>query len=382
MSGFDKERLALEAASGGKNTLILDDLGLPSVMVRIPKCRWSDIVEGGPDTTCSAFIIDGVEHDEIFISKYHNVVDGGRGYSLPGRDPAAWMNYDQARQYCESKGDGWHLLTNVEYMLLAHWCRVNSTIPHGNNFCGRDIDHKWEHGVKSYDWLVNYSWNNLADSFDGTNYHHTGRTLTGSGPASWYHDGTIFGVDGLNGNVWDWVAGLRLQNGEIQIIPDNNAAKHIDQSKTSTLWKAISQDGALATSGAANTLKFNSDTAGNNTQTANRVGAPILDTVNDKPAYTGGLTDDYFGYTDRTFESLTAKSGVTVPQILKNLGLFPVNASLGGDYFGVRNYGERLPLRGGGWGGGTSAGVFELYLNSTRSNVSDSVGFRSAFVKL
>jgi sulfatase modifying factor 1 len=382
MYKFDRERLALESASGGKNTLILDDVGLPSVMVRIPKCRWSDIVAGGPDTTCSAFIIDGVEHDEIFISKYHNVVEGGRAYSIAGRDPAAFMNIDQAKQYCEAKGDNWHLLTNAEYMLLAHWCKTNGTMPHGNNWCGRDIDHKWEHGVKSYDWLVNSNWNNLADSFDGTNYHHTGRTLTGSGPASWYHDNTTFGVDGLNGNVWDWCAGMRVQSGEIQIIPDNNAAKHIDQSATSTLWKAILQDGSLVAPGTANTLKFNSDTAGNNSQTVNRVGAPILDTANDKPAYTGGVVNDDFGYIDRTFETLTAKSGVTVPQILKNLGLFPVDGSLGGDYFGVRNYGERLPIRGGSWSGGANAGVFYLGLYNSRALSGDFVGFRSAFVKL
>lgn len=384
MSGFDKERLALEAASGGKNTLILDDLGLPSVMVRIPKCRWSDIVDGGPDTTCSAFIIDGVEYDEIYISKFPNVVEGGRGYSLPGRDPAAYMNYDQARQYCETKGDGWHLMTNVEYMLLAHWCRVNGTIPRGNNWCGRDVDHKWEHGTPSYDWIINYNWNNMANKIDGTNYHHTGRTLTGSGPASWYHDGTIFGVDGLNGNVWEWTAGMRLQNGEIQIIPDNNAAKHIDQSESSTLWKAILQDGSLVAPGTANTLKYNSDTAGNNSQTVNRVGAPILDVVNDKPAYTGGggITNDYYGYLDRTFETLTAKSGVTVPQIVKNLGFYPVDTNMNGDYLTVRNYGERLPLRGGGWFDGTNAGVFQLDLCDSRVAAYVSVGFRSAFVKL
>ena len=36
MTNFDAARFALEAATGGKNTLILDDAGLPSVMVRIP----------------------------------------------------------------------------------------------------------------------------------------------------------------------------------------------------------------------------------------------------------------------------------------------------------------------------------------------------------
>lgn len=382
MSGYDKERLALEAASGGKNTLILDDLGLPSVMVRIPKCRWSDIVTGGPDTTCSAFIVDGVEHDEIFISKHQNIVEGGRAYSLPGRDPAVYLTFDQAQQYCESKGTGWHLMTNVEWALLAHLCKTAGTIPRGNNYCGRDIDRKWEHGVQSYDWISPSNWNGMANSFDGTNYHHTGRTLTGSGPASWYHDGTTSGVEGLNGNVWEWVGGLRLLNGEIQIIPNNNAAKHIDQSASSTLWKAILQDGSLVAPGTANSLKYNGSGAGDATQTDHYIGAPVLDIKNDKPAYTGGNVNDYYGALNCSLETFAAAASVTVPQVLKSLGLFPVDNSLNNDGLWIRNYGERIPIRGGDWYSASGAGVFALYMSNPRSYAGGYVGFRSAFVAL
>lgn len=380
--GYDRERLALESASGGKNTLILDDLGLPSVMVRIPKCRWSDIVPGGPSTTCSAFIINGKEVDSIYVSKYQNIIEGGRAYSLPGRDPAAWVNFDQAKAACEAKGKGWHLMSNAEWMMLAHWCKTNGTIPRGNNYCGRDVDHAWEHGVQSYDWVDANNWNNMANYHDDKGYHHTGRTLTGSGPASWRHDNTPDGVSDLNGNVWEWTSGLRLMNGEIQVIPDNNSAAAVDESRNSNLWRAILQDGSLALPGAANTLKYNGSVAGDATQTDHYIGAPMLDVKNDKPSYTGGNVDDYYAQTSCVLESMTAASGVTVPQIAKDLGLFPVDSNLNGDAIWVRNYGERLPFRGGDWTGGAYAGVFALGLLDPRACTGGSVGFRAAFCDL
>ena len=100
--------------------------------------------------------------------------------------------------------------------------------------------------------------------------------------------------------------------------------------------------------------------------------------------YTGASVDvyNYFGYQVHTFETLAAKSGVTVPMLLKILGIAPPTTGLDGDNFWIRNYGERLPLRGGSWNNGAGAGVFALNLNDARANRSHNVGFRAAFVSL
>ncbi len=98
--------------------------------------------------------------------------------------------------------------------------------------------------------------------------------------------------------------------------------------------------------------------------------------------YTGGDVTSYFGHQYQTFESLAAKSGVTVPMLLKILGIAPPGGELEGDYFWVRNYGERLPLRGGYWGDGAGAGVFALNLDGPRASSNHDVGFRAAFVNL
>ena len=110
---YEGAKFALEAASGGKNSLLFDDLGYPSVMVRIPMFLWSDVLEGAPAEPCSAFVVGGKVLDSIWISKYENVIEYGRAYSLPGRDPAHTLSIDEARAACAAKGPGWHLLTNA-----------------------------------------------------------------------------------------------------------------------------------------------------------------------------------------------------------------------------------------------------------------------------
>ena len=79
---------------------------------------------------------------------------------------------------------------------------------------------------------------------------------------------------------------------------------------------------------------------------------------------------------------MAAASGVTVPQLVKALGLFPTDSNLNGDGLWVRNYGERLPFHGGSLDNGTRAGVFAMNLNDPRSDYGTNLGFRSAFVNL
>ncbi|MPM29142.1 hypothetical protein SDC9_75682 [bioreactor metagenome] len=334
----------------------------PSIMCRIPQFTSLSVLTGAPDAPHPMFVVDDIPYPELMFSKYQNVVVNGRAYSLPAQDPRVYITFDEAKTACETKGRGWHLATNAEYAGIALWCKQNGFMPRGNNYYGGDYTARHEQGS------VCYTYN------DGGTIRK-GRTLTGSGPVSWNHDGSPAGICDLNGNVWERAGGGRLKNGEIQVIPHNNAAKHIDQSDTSVQWKAILPDGSFVAPGTANTLKYDSVSAG----TVGQVGAIQLNTViSNSNAPASG--DD--GYIYNTFETLTAKSGVNVPIILKMLGLFPVDASHGGDGLWVRNYGERLPLRGGSWNNGSGAGVFALSVHVSRAHSSHYVGFRAAFVNL
>ena len=115
-TNFDAIKLAVEAATGGKNTVLFDDLGNPSIMVRIPKFKISDVIQGGSNSVHPAFIVNGVEKDEIFISKYQNIVVNDRAYSLPMQDPKVYVDFDTARKACENKGmrNGLRLLCGVK----------------------------------------------------------------------------------------------------------------------------------------------------------------------------------------------------------------------------------------------------------------------------
>lgn len=347
----DSYRAAVEAASGGKNTVVYDDKGNPSIMVLVPKLYLDDLIAGAPHELHPAFKVGGAEVKELWISKYQNVVVDSRAYSLPMQDPKTYINFDGALQACYAKGSGFHLMSNAEWAMVALLSKKKGTMPRGNNNYGADISASYERGKETY---------KSGDK--------TGRVATGSGPCAWTHDGTPEGIYDLNGNVWEWVSGMRLNEGEIQIIKDNDAAiLNADHSATSALWQAILQDGSLVVPGTASTLKYDAETA---TPSGICINTNTVNKTTDATSLS------------KTFETVAAASGVTVPTILKALGLAPIDTAHGGDSLWARNNGERLPFRGASWSYGASAGVFALGLPYPRSYSNDSIGFRSAYCVL
>ena len=55
MSNFDLANLALKAVCPS-NEMLYDDKGMPSIMVKIPKCTWADLGIGTSTETFPAFI--------------------------------------------------------------------------------------------------------------------------------------------------------------------------------------------------------------------------------------------------------------------------------------------------------------------------------------
>ena len=359
-NNFDLSALALAMACPG-NVQLLDDKGLPGAYVPRTFMRLNALLTNGDSSVHPAFLYNGVQKDTLYFGKYPACVNLNRAYSLPGVDPRASIDFNTALQYCRNKGSGHHLITFAEWAFLALLAKKRGTMPKGNNNYGKDASESLYLAIPTYK--------------DG-NTGQTLRTATGTGPLTWSDTGDATGVMDLNGNVWEWNAGMRLVRGELQFIPYNNAADPtVDMSATSTAWKAIK-----ATATSYNDLYITPNGAGTTS------GSVKLDYVSKHWQYAPSATSTEDAGRSALFK-LTTASGLSdfCKMYLQAMALLPEDGDTdyGEDSFWVNNGAEeRLPFRGGAWNNGPDADVFALYLNLPRSNAGANVGFRAAFVNL
>lgn len=353
----DTLRAGVEAASGGLVTVLYDDLGYPSYMYVVPKFNIEDVVGDNSIGTGvhPMFIVNGREVPEIFVGQFQASVVNNRAVSWPGVDPTVNINFETSISRCAAKGTGWHLMTNAEWAGVALWAFKAHGNVRGNTDYGRSHEMTYEMGRRQ---------DGLAPGFASG----TARTLTGSGPASWRHNGQPFGISDLVGNIWEWNAGLRTVDGEIQIIANNDAAENqlAAHATDSASWKAILSDGSLVAPGNTDTLKLDADGL-------NGAGNVVLNT-----AVTS--VSDGEAYATKDFKSITASDGVTAPDILKQLLIFPISATTIAGKVLAKNVGERLPYRGGLWSRSSAAGLAAAHLSIPRSVARTDSGFRPAFV--
>lgn len=300
--------------------VIYDKDGFPSMMLKLENTAPSK-EEADP-----IFIVKGQEYDSIYVSRFVNSIMDGHAVSLPFMNPAVRLNMDEMIAACKAKGEKWHLLTIREWRYI-----VDRTIEgiHGNTSYGSYYGDGSEHGIKG----------------------DYGLTLTGSGPASWFHNGDKeTGIADVVGLVWKTVAGLRLKNGIVEYMKDNDAAApDADLSEDSKEFLQITVDGLP--------VRMGSD--------------------GDSLKITTEEVRDY-DYDERRNVEVDLSE---VPEILKDLGIITEGMDKSREWLAADpGLEECVCYVGAGFSHASYAGPSALYLYYVRSRVYTSLGFLSALL--
>lgn len=340
------------------NEIMYDQFGRPSIMVRIPKLSLRELGLDNSDCPHPAFIVNGKTVDSIYISKYLNTIIEGNATSLPGKDPASDLSFDDAVELCRRKGRGWHLMTRMEWGLLLRWCECNGFIPSGNVNYGKSEQDTIRKAIPT------------TYGADGRVNH----TATGSGPVSWFHDGTYAGIADLCGNLWEWSGGIRAVHGELQLFHDNNAAdmEHL-QSPDSNCWRAID-----AASGRLVIPNGNGTTEG----------TIKMDHVNGRLIYGKQITNSDRGKMGVAFGDIlcTNDIGDNSRVLLAAVGMLPAAISGRNDLcethycYSLNHLSEELFYSGGRYT--FTKSQMASFHGRNRHDKSPSVGFRTAFIDL
>lgn len=311
-----------------KAVIVKDRLGLPNYMTMF----YMEPGTYNPEDVPEMFKIRNKIVPAILISQYHNTtiksLGGDVAVSLPYQQPRHTITLDEAAAACARKGEGWHLMTNTEFVYLLHEAEELGRIIGGNTNHGSNADNPQEKGVV---------------------YDSAGRTLTGCDPLTWSHDGTAGGVFGICGNFWEWVTGLRLHKGVVEYTPNNDAAVEGYTEKPD--WTVAEVNGRP--------LKLYGNSAGD-----------VVMSVAEE------IEENWEGchMADLQLEELEE-----MPEIAYKLGIVPhdwKNETAG--IWADNELEEAVPFRGSGFFNTSLGGAGALSLDSPRSYVYDGVSFRSA----
>ena len=385
------------------NVVQYDTLGNPSIFVKFPKMKSSDLDATLPDHTHPAFVINNVEEDAILIGKYKSaeLVSNGTQYALPNLPPKVSMNHDTFLAKMRAFGNGASGLTIADHGFLLLLAHKNGWEPHGNNYWGCDYRDAtpWELAkaytvgtVRSfrgwtYECLIAHTsaaellpvdsplyWKKLKhvggtpanpSQYNADSKYGGYNTLNGSGPLDWYLNSDPGNLCDIQGNCFEQVYGFRLVNCEIQILGDNNNAADADADcSTSGAWKAILPNAAdngytLVEPGTAGTVHY--------TWQNSKI---TLDTV--EPTF-----DEEYRGTHFKDMAVNTTNLPYVPYILYELGLAPIPGTTVQGYFYVQmTASERVARRGGDCNGTSSAGVACLDCGGPRSSAYAAYGGR------
>ena len=247
--------------SDGRNEVVFDKLSRPNIVVNIwcdEKATLNYLSGGGntyfdvpsyPSGTANralhpAFIVGDNAVRGIRVGKYKDVRVNGKNYhvSLYGLPPAYGgggftESYDGLAAECDRINAGTYEggvhAGNITRAIFSYLGLLSVT----EGFACRGADYYCHSAQKTDEWG------------EPCGYRHNGQyihVLTGSGPNSWRHDGTPFGIWGLKGPTYEILHGYITDGGVILTVDNNDAAEMTAaelNTATSEAYKATLMDG-------------------------------------------------------------------------------------------------------------------------------------------
>ena len=187
------------------------------------------------------------EGDGFWIGKYqagvstNNIPQSRAGINL-------WTDItrDDAITVCKSKGKGFKMVTNREWVSIARWCDHHEIHVKGNIY-GNQTDN------------LDGDYTTLAQTGGGYNANNGYHFVTGNTvPNTWNHNGRNNGIHNMVGNVWEFIDGLENRNGKIYIYDEDDnyvdSGVSVSSSGNGDIVDIADTDEDLFNEGIANTV--------------------------------------------------------------------------------------------------------------------------------
>ena len=371
----DSLRQAVEAASGGKQTVLYTPKGQPTYMNIITKKTLADLYPSmGLSDVHPAFKIGSQTLSRLYVGTYPAVIKNGELVSQPYQSPTAIVASTQLAA-AVAAGAGHHVLTGAERGLLLGLMNANAFVPfsageYGVNKQGPAATQGKYAGVRT-------------DGKEPGDTSSKSTIYTGSGPTQFrmnnefnnISDVLFGGSTALSGTgVGFFVSGVfRVFADEIQVLADNSAATWTDLSKMAPTyvgpeWKAID-----ATTGVLKDYTYTGTSGSFVATTENSLRMNTPGAVNNSPTTTIQLVSNWAEPKPNNFPGL-ASILAAARNVLAIHGIVPPdNFTTGGlNYFGTAYTGKSgligwpsLINYNGPWGFGLDTTAFSWDARAT-----------------